>query len=204
MGSLYPTLRAGPHLLLLRLSPRRDVIEKDIDRWVRQAFWKHPEWRQQPRWRNLVRLLQRRPEYRSLFYNRIRRDRRRFVRALLWLAELSYRPMESLLLFTRDIGPGLFINHGICTLIGAERIGKNCWINHDVSIGFAARTGAPRIGDRVTVSTGAKILGDITIGDDVMIGANAVVLRDVPSDCTVVGVPARIVRRKGERVDEPL
>ena len=115
-----------------------------------------------------------------------------------------YRPLLTLLIYTREIGPGLFIQHGICTIIAARKIGSNVWVNQQVTIGYTNDTDCPTLGDNVTVGAGAKVLGDITIGDNVKIGANAVVVKNVPPDCVVVGVPARIVRRNGKRVDELL
>lgn len=80
-------------------------------------------------------------------------------------------------------------------------IGEDCFINQQVTIGQVAGSGAPVIGARVYIGTGAKVLGDITIGDDARIGANAVVLRDVPAGATAVGVPARIIPA-GERKEK--
>ena len=112
--------------------------------------------------------------------------------------------MQTLLIATGKIGPRLFIQHGISTIITAEAIGEDCWINQQVTIGFKAGGGRPTIGDRVIINAGAKVLGGITIGYDVVIGANAVVVKNVPSNVTVVGVPAYIVRRNGVRVNEQL
>jgi serine O-acetyltransferase len=91
------------------------------------------------------------------------------------------------------------IAHGHVVIDGSVDIGRDCLINPWVTIGlsgsrrwgFDAR--GPVIGDRVYIGTGAKILGPITIGDDVRIGANAVVIDDVPGGATVVGAPARVV-----------
>lgn len=77
------------------------------------------------------------------------------------------------------------------------KIGKNCTIHQQVTIG-EARGGAPVIGDNVFIGAGAKIMGKITIGDHVKIGANAVIVRDVPSNCTVVGVPGVVVKRNSD------
>lgn len=100
-----------------------------------------------------------------------------------------------------EIGPGLYIGHWGCTRIGGQvRMGSNCNISPMVVIGFGAkdgRTGVPKLGDRVYVATGAKILGPIEIGSDVAIGANAVVCRDVPEHVTVGGVPAKVISNKG-------
>ena len=100
---------------------------------------------------------------------------------------------------TRDIGPGLFIQHGFATIITAQKIGADCWINQQVTIGHKGLL-APVIGDRVRISAGAKVLGGVVVGNDVTVGANAVVVKDVPDGCTVVGVLGRIIKRYGQRV----
>lgn len=115
-----------------------------------------------------------------------------------------YGSLPTLRIDTHDIGPGLFIQHGYCTLISAKRIGSNAWINQGVTIGYTNDTDTPTIGNNVVIAAGAKVLGNIMVGDNVKIGANAVVVKSVPSDVTVVGVPARIVRRKGLRISEGL
>jgi serine O-acetyltransferase len=102
------------------------------------------------------------------------------------------------------IGPGLFIQHGWATSIPAKKIGRNCWIGQHVTIGYLNDTDTPTIGNNVTIYAGAKILGNVRVGDNPTVGANAVVLEDVPENCTVVGVPAYIVRRNGVKVREPL
>ena len=122
------------------------------------------------------------PEYRSLFYHR-----------LGWIGKILYplcRPMPTLYIYTKDIGPGLFIQHGFATIISAEKIGQNCWINQQVTIGFLNDTDCPTIGNNVTIYAGAKVIGNVRVGDNSIVGANAVVVKDVPENCTVVGVPA--------------
>lgn len=97
-----------------------------------------------------------------------------------------------------EIGPGLLINHGHVVIDGQTCIGPLCSIGPFVTIGL--NTGGPdvsfagpTIGRFVFIGTGAKLLGAICIGDNARIGANAVVLSDVPADSTAVGVPARIL-----------
>jgi serine O-acetyltransferase len=96
------------------------------------------------------------------------------------------------------IGPGLVIAHGYVVIDGDVRIGRNCVINPWVTVGLSGsrRWGfdsrGPVIGDEVFIGTGAKVLGPITIGDRVRIGANAVVVDDVPPGATVVGAPGRV------------
>jgi serine O-acetyltransferase len=107
------------------------------------------------------------------------------------------------------IGSGLFIDHGMGVVIGeTTEIGDNVTLFQGVTLGGTGKQRGkrhPTIGSHVVVGTGAKVLGPIKIGDYVKIGANSVVLQDVPDHSTVVGIPGRIVRIKDERVaDEAL
>lgn len=97
-----------------------------------------------------------------------------------------------------SIGEGTKFGYGGIAVVIHQRavIGKGCTIGSCVTIGGRSKSrGVPMIGDRVYIATGAKILGDITIGNDVVVGANSVVINDVPSNCVVAGVPARIIKR---------
>jgi serine O-acetyltransferase len=101
-----------------------------------------------------------------------------------------------------DIGPGLVIPHTHGTVLGAGRIGKNATIYQQVTLGAKLADFAydpakrPDVGDDVTITSGAKILGAVCIGNGAVIGANAVVLQDVPDGAVAVGVPARIVMKE--------
>lgn len=100
-----------------------------------------------------------------------------------------------------NIGEGFFIGHfGHIVVSGNAVIGKNCNLSHGVTIGVintGSKKGTPKIGDCVYIAPGAKILGNIKIGDRVAIGANSVVTNDVPDNAVVVGVPARVVSYDG-------
>jgi serine O-acetyltransferase len=135
-------------------------------------------------------------EYRNLFYYRI-------GHTSIFLKFLCI-PMNTLFINTKEIGPGLFIQHGFSTIISAKKIGKDCWINQQVTIGYSNATDCPTLGDNVSVNAGAKIIGNVFIGNNSKIGANAVVVKNVPENCTVVGVPAYIVRRNGIKQREEL
>jgi serine O-acetyltransferase len=95
-----------------------------------------------------------------------------------------------------ELGGGLIMTHPNGIVIHPEaRIGPNCLIFQQVTIGMGQTEGVPVIGGHVDIGAGAKILGGIRIGDHAKIGANSVVLQDVPAGATAVGVPAKIIRR---------
>ena len=103
------------------------------------------------------------------------------------------------------IGKGLFIDHGAGVVIGeTTEIGDNCTLYQNVTLGGTGKDLGkrhPTLGNNVMVGAGARVLGPFKIGDNSKIAANAVVLEEVPPNCTAVGVPARIVRINGVRVN---
>jgi len=93
-----------------------------------------------------------------------------------------------------QLGGGLIIPHPNGIVIHPDAvIGPNCLVFQQVTIGTGSKAGVPRIGGHVDIGAGAKVLGGIIIGDNVKIGANSVVLSDIPDNCVAVGVPARII-----------
>lgn len=164
-----------------------EELSKDLARWkeihklactdyvaMAQLLWYHKEFR------NLV-------IYRNRNHSIIRR-----------LIAFIYPPMQTLYLDALEIGGGLYIQHGFATMIAAKSIGENCWINQQVTVGYNGQGEPPVIGDWVMITCGAKVLGDIHIGNHVTVGANAVVIRDVPDNCVVGGVPAKIIKQQNE------
>lgn len=103
------------------------------------------------------------------------------------------------------IGSGLFIDHGMGVVIGETcEIGNDVVLYQGVTLGGTGKEKGkrhPTIGNNVVISSGAKILGSFVVGDNSRIGANAVVLQEVPPHSTVVGIPGRIVKRNGKRID---
>lgn len=181
------TIRIIPHLILLKTHHNREVIKYDIYRWtILNHINDHNIM-------GFIKIMTFLPEYRNLFYARIGK--------YSWLISWLCPKMNTLYINTKDIGPGLYIQHGFASIIIAKSIGKDCWINQQVTIGHSDKDDCPpTLGDNVIVNAGAKIIGKVHIGNNSKIGANAVVVKDVPENCTVVGVPAYIVRRNGKKV----
>ena len=106
------------------------------------------------------------------------------------------------------IGKGLFIDHGMGVVIGeTAEIGDGCTIYQGVTLGGTGKDVGkrhPTLGDNVMVGAGAKVLGPVKIGSNSKIAANAVVLREVPENSTAVGIPAKVVRRDGVKVNHDL
>jgi len=95
------------------------------------------------------------------------------------------------------LGDGLFIDHGAGVVIGeTAEIGENVTIYQGVTLGGSGKEKGkrhPTLGDNVVVSTGAKVLGSFRVGNNAKIGAGSVVLKEVPDNCTVVGIPGRVI-----------
>ena len=103
------------------------------------------------------------------------------------------------------IGKRLVIDHGMGIVIGeTAEIGDDCLIYHGVTLGGTGKDSGkrhPTIGNNVLIGTGAKVLGPFKVGDNSRIAENSVVLSEIPPDSTAVGIPARIVKRRGQKVD---
>ena len=104
------------------------------------------------------------------------------------------------------IGKGLMIDHGMGVVIGeTAEIGDNCTIYQGVTLGGTGKDMGkrhPTLGNNVMIGAGAKVLGPMTIGDNSKVAANAVVLAEIPENCTAVGIPAKVVKREGVRIND--
>jgi serine O-acetyltransferase len=182
------SVRLTPLIALMLLCSNRHMVWADLDRWA-PIYRLRPG---QPRnsmeriilFANLMTWM---PQYRNVFYLRTRMPGK--------LLSILCRPMSSLHLggSPTNIGPGLLILHGDGTFVSADEIGENCTIFQQVSIGYINKDRPTSIGNNVTVCAGAKVLGRVRVGDNVTIGANSVVISDVPPNVTVMGVPAVVV-----------
>ncbi|PSF38406.1 serine acetyltransferase [Aphanothece hegewaldii CCALA 016] len=191
-------LWVSPLLIPFWLTTEKKLILADVSKWVEYLDHKKTDDLIQ-----LLTLLKEAKEYRNLYYFRLFHGNLA-GRIAMYILKLIYREFPYLFLDKScTIGPGLFIQHGFSTIIMAD-LGENCWINQQVTIGYKDKSGRPKIGNQVRITAGAKVLGNIKIGDNVTVGANAVVVKDVPDNCVVVGIPAYIIKRDGVKVKEKL
>lgn len=170
-------------LILPGVHWKDSLFLKDIHRWKEILGIKGPDYI------TLGYILWYKPEFRNLF---IYRNSHRIIYRE-WV-KCIYKPMNTLFIESEAIGGGLFIQHGFSTMISAKKIGENCWINQQVTIGYRDNGNPPIIGNNVAITCGAKVLGDIKVGDNSKIGANAVVIRDVEEGSVMVGIPAKRIK----------
>lgn len=172
--------------MIIRLSKNYRIIFSDIQRWIciENLCGNMME--------NMGFLLLFRPELNTLICCRI-------GGLLGRLFGFFFKKQIALFITTASdkIGEGLYIQHGFSTIIAARRIGKNCYINQQVTIGYEGN-GIPIIGNNVRICAGAKVIGSVSIGDNAIIGANAVVVKNVPANEVWGGVPAKCIKILGE------
>lgn len=177
------TLLVLPHLLCFFFSKNNYIIQKDIERNEVDGVKMNSISPYFALWLLLVK----KKEFRCVFYKRIG-----FCRHIL---QLFLPPLKSVDIYGCDIGPGFVLIHGYLVIINPRcKIGKNCTCLHNVTIGETTK-GHPIIGDDVFIGTGVKIIGPIRIGNNVKIGAGAIVVEDVPDNSTVVSNKAQIIKR---------
>lgn len=182
-------LRTFPVYLCVLNSQHRSLFEKDLDRWIKQTGKTFKN--------NLCAMnyfLTEYSEFRNLMLHRLWNPSRSFrAKIHAFIARRLWKPLDSLYLNTREIGGGLFIQHGFSSIVSAKRIGENCWINQQVTIGYKGNDN-PIIMDNVRIHCGAKVLGKVTMHSNSTAGANAVVVKDVPENAIVGGIPAKIIK----------
>jgi serine O-acetyltransferase len=188
------SIRFIPHIIVLLNHRDSDILRYELNKWIEILRVKNKGVK------GFVFLLNSLPEYRYIFYYRLGITGK-------WLNILAGK---SKMIFVdtlpKDMGKGLIFQHGFSTIVNAKSIGDDCQIWHSVTIGLSesGTNKKPTIGNNVKVCTGAIVVGDIVINDNVTIGAGAVVTKSVPKSCIVVGNPAYIIRRDNVRVHESL
>lgn len=179
-----------PHLMVYHKFSDRNLLDYERDMWLDKIGF-IPE----RGTLGFLKLLDGYPEYRTLFYWRT--NARRLSRWFPGQTNL-YIPIES-----EKVGKGLMIWHGYSTIINAQRIGENFQVWQNVTIGKKTtriNNDKPVIGDNVSICTGAVCVGEIVVGDNVVIGANATVTKDVAENTVVVNQSARYLHRKDDSI----
>ncbi len=173
------TLRMIPHIILYMAN--RSKIAPDLEKYSADgsdigAF---------------IKVCTRQKVFRNLFYYRLGEYVSVFIKWML-------PPDPTLHIWCPSIGPGAHFEHNYATYLNAEHIGSNFYCLQLVTLGNDGKMKRPIIGDDVKIFTGATVFGGITIGNHVTIGAGAVVSKNIPDNCTVIGNPAYIVKKDGQ------
>ena len=176
------TLRMLPHIAIYLM--KKSKIDADLQKYSADGTGVGA----------FIKVCTRQRVFRNLFYYRLGEYLSVFIKWLL-------PPERTLTIWCPEIGEGCHFEHNYATYLNAERIGRDFYCLHLVTLGNDSKGQRPVIGDGVSIYTGATVFGGIHIGDNVTIGAGAVVSKDVPANCTVVGNPAVIVRQNGEKVN---
>ncbi len=184
--------RTLPVYLCVLFSKQKHLIKADISRWnqidqVPFGLFESLNW-----------YLTYKKEFRNLLEHRLKAPTRSFASlAHFVVARILFKPLETLYIYTKEIGGGLYIQHGFSTIISAQKIGENCRIYQQVTIGYKQEF-CPILEDNVSITCGAKVLGGITMHSNSLAAAGAVVVKDVPKNAIVGGVPAKILGYKDE------
>ena len=186
----YP--RTLPVYLCTLFSAQKQTIMMDIARWneidqIPFNLFESLNW-----------YLTYKKEFRNLLQYRLKNPSRSassFIHFII--ARILWKPLESLYIYTPDIGGGLYIQHGFSTIISAKKIGENCRIYQQVTIGYKKDL-CPVLENNVSVTCGAKVLGGVTMHANSLAAAGAVVVSDVPENAIAGGVPAKIIGYKAE------
>lgn len=186
-------VRTLPVYLCTMCSKQKHLIQADVTRWneidqINFNLFESLNW-----------YLTYKKEFRNLLQHRLKNPSRTLVSFVHFaIARILWKPLETLYIYTEDIGGGLYIQHGFSTIITAKKIGKNCRIYQQVTIGYKQGACPPVLEDNVSVTCGAKVLGDITMHTGSLAAAGAVVIKDVPENAIVAGVPAKVIGYKDE------
>ena len=165
----------------------RQLLRADLDRMI-EHHGSRPRF-----WLDVVAKAVLYPRVRAVIYYRLGQGlaRRRLLPIAYWLESRAIRGSGAEISPKADIGPGLTLMHSVGIVIGHEvRLGARALIYQGVTLGDGSAPGQPTIGDDVLIGAGAAVLGGVTVGNRVIIGAHAVVTRDVPDDMVVIGAPA--------------
>ncbi len=183
--------RLIPLYIVLKVAGAYKSISEEADRWG--IVYKFTS---KSKYAVICKLMLEFTEYRNLLLKRLR-EFGKSGRIGAAVIKMLFPPMNTLFINTKNIGKNLFIQHGFATVISAKSIGENCWINQQVTIGYEGDK-HPVIGNNVRICAGAIIIGDVTVGDNSIVAAGAVVTKSIPPNEVWGGVPAKFIKKVGE------
>lgn len=183
-------------LYLISKKQIKELIDKDVNRWIKiyeldkinKYFFINLSW-----------LLLYYKEFRNVYVYRVKDT----SRVLAFILKIIYPIEKTFFIITPEIGGGFVVFHGFATIINADKIGENFTVYQSVTIGNVDGR-RPTIEDNVQITTSSVVLGNINIGKNTIIGANATVTKNVPPNCTVVGTQGFIIKENGKRVNNKL
>lgn len=185
-------IRTLPVYLCVLMSPQKKLIEMDLERYCQITSF------QGGLFSSLNWFLTDDKAFRNLLQHRLKNPTRSLNCWMhYFIARVLWKPLDSLYINTINIGGGLYIQHGFSTIISAKSIGENCRIFQQVTIGYRGEEN-PVLEDYASVTCGAKVLGGVTLHKNSIVAAGAVVLKDVPENAIVGGVPAKVIKYKDE------
>lgn len=178
--------RSGPVYFLATHSKFSEKVKKDISVWRNKNMATYTGCDLN----SFAYMMMDTKEFRNVILNRTHRNPISFM-----VSRILFKPLESLYINMppENIGGGLYFQHGFATVIAAKKIGENCSINQQVTVGYNGDE-APVIGDNVVICVGAIVIGNVVIGNNSIVGAGAVVTHDVDEGIVVAGVPAKKIR----------
>ena len=183
-------IRTLPVYLCVKCSDQKHLVNMDIARW-NEIHKIHAGLFQSLNWH-----LTEHKQFRNLLQHRLKNPSRSGKAWLhFFIARMLWKPLDSLYLNTIDIGGGFYIQHGFSTIVSAQKIGENCRIFQQVTIGYKNNE-QPILEDYASVACGAKVLGGVTMHRNSLAAAGAVVVKDVPENAIAGGVPAKIIGYK--------
>lgn len=169
------------------LSKNKHIIDQDLMRWSEAKNIKKSNVQL------LLHFLTHSSDFRTIFYFRINNP-------IKYILNIYCKKETNFVIdITTKLGGGILTGHPYCTILNADSIGENFYVNHLVTVG-EVNGKRPTIGNNVSIYTGAIVIGDIAIGNNVNIGAGAVVVKNVPDNCTVVGNPAKIIKQNSNLI----
>ena len=182
---IFAGLLLNIHLLYYLFGGHKNILDEDISRWCAELNISH-----RSNLLNIVHLLNFKPQFRNLFYFR--------CGSMLNIFKILFPPDKSLILADDDnnLAGGVYFEHSYGTIIASKVIGKGCTIRQLTTIGVKSKdrhSEKPIVGNFVDFGANVICIGNIIIGDNAIIAAGAVVVKDVPANAIVAGNPAKII-----------